>query len=305
MKKYLQKLVSLAMYRLVSDKNWQQPGDYGFETLAEFKQGILERAAKTVGPILSQAALHRAPSETLSRDVVLEWPLCRVYEIDASSNDVSVTLPSHHGDRVSVYGSFNDKNLAPDLDRPAIAIKAFEGRAGPAIVTFIRSDDSKNAVSIGSRTLDSQHELVTLFSGEDGWVELSGGGSGGGSVLNIPVGGHGFGDNTGWSVVGRTRFTDNDYVVATSSVELVAECEVSPATVPGEVALYDVTGGTSTLIGVVQDVTSDSPTEVTITIPDSASPATDRILELRARVNGGKVDDRCIVWASYISIRQV
>lgn len=122
---------------------------------------------------------------------------------------------------------------------------------------------------------------------------------------SIPMSGYGTGDNTGWSVIGRARFTDDEYVHDDETVELVVECEASADAVPGEVALYDVTGGQSTQVGTTQSVTSNEPTEVTIAIPASASPATDRILELRARVDGGAVNDRCIVWSSYISIRQV
>jgi hypothetical protein len=82
----------------------------------------------------------------------------------------------------------------------------------------------------------------------------------------------------------------------------VIECETSDSNTPGEIALFDVTSGSSTQIG-IQDITTISPSEITIGIPASASPGDDRIFELRARVDSFGADgEKCIILSAHISI---
>ena len=114
------------------------------------------------------------------------------------------------------------------------------------------------------------------------------------------VSGYGVGDTSGWAVIGRCRFKDIDLG---EDLALYAECEASADGVPGEVALFDVTDGEGMNIGTVANVTTDSPVGVKIHIPTSGAPSVDRVLELRARVNGGVSGDKCIVWASYIGTK--
>lgn len=157
----------------------------------------------------------------------------------------------------------------------------------------IRRGDS---IEIGGHTITGEGGLEALVYYPIRELLGAAGASAGG---HIPLSGAGVGDNTGWSVIGRARFNDAD-LGSPDSFALVVECEASAEGVPGEIALYGIEAGESYQVGGNVAVTSAAPTEVLIAIAASSTPTVDRIFEVRARVNGGDIADRCIVWASYI-----
>lgn len=186
-----------------------------------------------------------------------------------------------------------------------ITVKDGEGHADNQNITI--RGNGQDIDGSGSQTITEEYGSFSyIFDGQE-WRQVNegsgdgGSGDGGSGIQHLPVSGYQTADNTGWSVIGRVRFADDDFDI-NDGITLVVECDASDDSTGGEVELYDVTSGSASQEGSTQTFSGFGPHEVTITVSQSSSPGDDRIFELRAQVDGGDDDERVIVWSSYMLI---